>query len=82
MKEDVSAYVENKIEELIEELQEYVNNRVNKFSRVQVVIIQPVPLKRPLPKRSSGFFIPDTLPFFFLKKPNIPYQIIYGDSFI
>jgi long-chain acyl-CoA synthetase len=46
MKEDVSAYVENKIEELILELQEYVNSRVNKFSRVQVIILQPVPFKK------------------------------------
>jgi len=46
MKKDVSAYVENIIEELIEELQEYVNSRVNKFSRVQVVILQPVPFKK------------------------------------
>lgn len=46
LKEDVSAYVENIIEELIEELQEYVNSRVNKFSRVQVVILQPVPFKK------------------------------------
>jgi long-chain acyl-CoA synthetase len=46
MKEDVSSYVENMIEELIEELQVYVNSRVNKFSRVQVVILQPVPFKK------------------------------------
>ena len=46
LKEDVSSYVENMIEELIEELQEYVNSRVNKFSRVQVVILQPVPFKK------------------------------------
>jgi long-chain acyl-CoA synthetase len=46
LKEDVSAYVEEMIEELIEELQEYVNSRVNKFSRVQVVILQPVPFKK------------------------------------
>jgi long-chain acyl-CoA synthetase len=46
LKEDVSAYVENMIKELIEELQEYVNSRVNKFSRVQVVILQPAPFKK------------------------------------
>jgi long-chain acyl-CoA synthetase len=46
LKEDVSAYIETIIEELIEELQEYVNSRVNKFSRVQVVILQPVPFKK------------------------------------
>jgi long-chain acyl-CoA synthetase len=46
LKEDVSSYVESMIEELIQELQEYVNSRVNKFSRVQVVIIQPVPFKK------------------------------------
>jgi long-chain acyl-CoA synthetase len=46
LKVDVSTYVENKIEELIAELQEYVNSRVNKYSRVQVVILQPVPFKK------------------------------------
>jgi long-chain acyl-CoA synthetase len=46
LKEDVSAYVENMIDELIAELQEYVNSRVNKYSRVQVVILQPVPFKK------------------------------------
>jgi len=46
LKEDVSAYVETMIEELIEELQEYVNSRVNKYSRVQIVILQPVPFKK------------------------------------
>jgi long-chain acyl-CoA synthetase len=46
LKEDVSAYVENKIEELIKELQEYVNSRVNKFSRVHVIILQPVPFQK------------------------------------
>ena len=51
LKEDVSSYVEQKIEELIEELYEYVNSRVNKFSRVQVVVIQPVPfIKTPTQK--------------------------------
>jgi long-chain acyl-CoA synthetase len=51
LKEDVSAYVEQRIEELIAELYEYVNSRVNKISRVQVVMIQPVPfIKTPTQK--------------------------------
>ncbi len=46
LKEDVSAYVETKIEELTKELQEHVNSRVNKFSRIHVIIHQPVPFKK------------------------------------
>jgi long-chain acyl-CoA synthetase len=46
MKVEISNYVEQKIEELLEELQEYVNARVNKFSRVQLVLIQPEPFQK------------------------------------
>jgi long-chain acyl-CoA synthetase len=46
LKAEVSNYVENIIDQLIEELQDYVNSRVNKFSRVQIIILQPVPFKK------------------------------------
>jgi long-chain acyl-CoA synthetase len=36
----------NKLDELLEELQLYVNSHVNKFSQVQLVLIQPEPFQR------------------------------------
>jgi len=35
-----------KLDDLLEELQLYVNSHVNKFSQVQVVLLQPVPFER------------------------------------
>ena len=35
-----------KLDELLEELQLYVNSHVNKFSQVQLVLIQPEPFQR------------------------------------
>ncbi|MFC2102055.1 AMP-binding protein [Bacteroidota bacterium] len=46
MKQEVTAYVEHKIEELKIELKEYINSRVNKFSKVQSVVNQPEPFKK------------------------------------
>jgi long-chain acyl-CoA synthetase len=43
MKEDVSHQFEEKKEELLKELQEYVNSQVNKFSKIQKVVLHPVP---------------------------------------
>lgn len=36
----------NKLDELLEELQLYVNSHVNKFSQVQLILIQPEPFQR------------------------------------
>ena len=46
LKEEVSGYVDQKIEELRLELQAYVNSRVNKISRVQVIVAQADPFQK------------------------------------
>ena len=43
MKEDVSHKVHDRMEELRNELHDYVNSNVNKFSQVQKVIMHPEP---------------------------------------
>ena len=46
LKDEVSNFVDQKTEELRRELQIYVNARVNKFSRVQVIVSQPTPFQK------------------------------------
>jgi long-chain acyl-CoA synthetase len=46
MRQEFLNFVEMRIEELKAELQEYVNRRVNRFSQVQVVLVQTVPFEK------------------------------------
>jgi long-chain acyl-CoA synthetase len=46
LKEDMSRQYEEKKEELLAELQEYVNSKVNKFSQINKVVLQPVPFQK------------------------------------
>lgn len=46
MKDEVSRQIEEKSEELLRELQIYVNARVNKFSQINKVVLQPVPFQK------------------------------------
>jgi len=46
LKQDVSHQLEEKKEELMKELQEYVNSQVNKFSKIQKVILHPGPFMK------------------------------------
>ena len=46
LKEENADYIEQEIEKLRVELQAYVNHRVNKFSQIQEVIIQPEPFEK------------------------------------
>jgi long-chain acyl-CoA synthetase len=45
-KQDVTKQVEDKVEDVLNELQEYVNSQVNKFSRIQKVVLQPMPFQK------------------------------------
>jgi len=45
-KEDLSRQFDEKVEEVLRELQEYVNTHVNKFSQIQKVVLQPVPFQK------------------------------------
>lgn len=46
MKQDMTDMIDEKKAELIAEIKEYVNSNVNKFSRINKVIIQPVPFQK------------------------------------
>jgi long-chain acyl-CoA synthetase len=46
LKEDMSDIFEQKREELLLELKEYVNSQVNKFSQINKVVLQPVPFQK------------------------------------
>ncbi len=55
VKHEVSDFMEAKLEELMRELQEYVNARVNKFSRVQVVLVHPEPFQKTATQKIKRF---------------------------
>ncbi len=42
----MAKQIDDKKDELLTELQEYVNSRVNKFSQINKVILQPVPFQK------------------------------------
>lgn len=46
IRKDVENYVDQQIDDLMQELHEYVNSRVNKFSQVQMVIAQVDPFQK------------------------------------
>lgn len=46
LKSDITNYFDQKTEELRSELQEYINSRVNRFSRVQAVMVHTDPFEK------------------------------------
>ena len=46
LKEDMTRQFDDKKEELLAELQAYVNSKVNKFSQINKVIFQPFPFQK------------------------------------
>jgi long-chain acyl-CoA synthetase len=46
LKQDMTRQVEDKVDEVLYELQEYVNSQVSKFSQIQKVVLQPVPFQK------------------------------------
>jgi long-chain acyl-CoA synthetase len=46
LKEDMTRQFDDKKEELLAELQDYVNSKVNKFSQINKVVLQPVPFQK------------------------------------
>jgi long-chain acyl-CoA synthetase len=46
LKAENSKYVEHEIEKLLSELKTYVNHRVNRYSQIQEVILQPEPFEK------------------------------------
>ena len=46
LKQDVTRQFEDKVDEVLNELQEYVNSQVNKFSQIQKVVLQHDPFQK------------------------------------
>ena len=52
---DQADLYNEKLNELLEELQIYVNSRVNKFSQVQLILVQPEPFQRTATQKIKRF---------------------------
>lgn len=55
LKEEVKLFVERKLDELKKELHDYVNREVNKFSKVQSIVLQPVPFQKTATKKIKRY---------------------------
>lgn len=55
LKNEVSKQFEEKIDEILNELQDYVNSRVNKFSQINKIILQPVPFQKTATQKIKRF---------------------------
>jgi len=55
IKEEVSDYIDHHIEELRNELQAYVNARVNKFSQLKAVVVYPEPFEKTATQKIKRF---------------------------
>jgi long-chain acyl-CoA synthetase len=55
MKSEVTIQVEEKIDEILMEIQEYVNAHVNKYSRINKVVLQPVPFQKTATQKIKRF---------------------------
>ncbi len=55
LKEEVTDYIDHVILELSDELQIWANERLNKFSQVQVVLYQPIPFEKTATQKIKRF---------------------------
>jgi len=55
MKEEAKQYFTEKSEELLQEIQKKVNEEVNKFSRINKVVLQPIPFERTPTRKIKRF---------------------------
>jgi long-chain acyl-CoA synthetase len=55
MKSEVTKQFEDNIDEVLRELQDYVNSRVNKFSQINKVVLQPVPFQKTATQKIKRF---------------------------
>jgi long-chain acyl-CoA synthetase len=46
MKEEAVNKINTRVDEILEEIRQKVNEEVNKFSRLQKVVLQPVPFEK------------------------------------
>ena len=54
-KDDVHAIVEKKLDELSEELQQFVNSRVNKYSRLQAIVVHASEFEKTATRKIKRF---------------------------
>jgi long-chain acyl-CoA synthetase len=55
LKLDMTKKLEDKVDEVLNELQEYVNSQVNKFSQINKVVLQPVPFQKTATQKIKRF---------------------------
>ena len=55
MKTGAQQYIQDKSDEILKEIQKKVNEEVNKFSRIQQVILQPIPFEKTPTKKIKRF---------------------------
>jgi long-chain acyl-CoA synthetase len=55
MKAEASRQLDEKVEEILKEVQDYVNSRVNKFSQINKVVLQPVPFQKTATQKIKRF---------------------------
>lgn len=55
LKSEVTIQIEEKIDEILIEIQEYVNAHVNKYSRINKVVLQPVPFQKTATQKIKRF---------------------------
>ena len=55
IKSEAKQYFQEKSEDVLKEIQKKVNEEVNKFSRIQQVILQPIPFERTPTKKIKRF---------------------------
>jgi long-chain acyl-CoA synthetase len=54
-KDDVHAKVEKKLDDLSEELQQFVNSRVNKYSRLQAIVVHATEFEKTATRKIKRF---------------------------
>ena len=55
LKSDMTKQFEEKVDEILNELHEYVNSQVSKFSQIQKVVLQPVPFQKTATQKIKRF---------------------------
>jgi len=53
--EEIGQIVDKTIDELAEELQKYINDRVNKFSRIHLLVVHPDPFQKTATKKIKRY---------------------------
>ena len=55
LKAEASRQFDQKVEEILDEIRQYVNSRVNKFSQINKVVLQPVPFQKTATQKIKRF---------------------------